>query len=263
MDGENFNAKNVIGFKVTNDKNIHVENMDVKIVNIGNLQDLGYKNFGFFNLDFFRWMSILKLNSTDNRIFYYLLSKMQKSNECVVTHQEIMNHLKIAKPNLSKSLKKLLEHKIILRKKLGVGEYKIKLNELKINEALAFCGKGTKENVNNHRHLAARNCPYGTEKDLWGGYTITDKKTGKKMPSNQFLNAPNDEKKERYLEKHFLIDEEIKEEVKKEMKAIPDKKFKETSIKGMEIMTKLMESNPEISAMELFAKLGEMGELDF
>lgn len=262
MDGENFNAKNVIGFKVTNDKNVHIENMDVKIVNIGNLQELGYKNFGFFNLDFFRWMSILKLNSTDNRIFYYLLSKMQKSNECVVTHQEIMDYLKIAKSHLSKSLAKLLELKIIVRKKLGVGEYKIKLNELKINEALAFCGKGTKENVNNHRHLAALNCPYDTEKDLWGGYTIKDKKTGKKIPSNQFLDAPNSKRKEMYFEDNFVIDEEIKEEVKKEMKAIPDKKFKEHSIKGMKMMTKLMENNPQISAIELFAKLGEMVELD-
>lgn len=139
-----------------------------------------YNDFATVNLEFFRWLSMQKLTARKCRILHYLFSKMNFDNRVIITNKEIQEELKIYKTNLSNDLKDLIEKGILLRSKVGIKSYEVRLNldSIYINQQAIYKGKRSSQNIKSHKELIERNSPYYLQPDLFGGASIVDKKTG-------------------------------------------------------------------------------------
>lgn len=181
----NFNSKATISLeqkettrRVTIDiPNNEAEDVTAGILKNNHLRNL-YSNFCIINQDFLSYVLSCNLSQAQLKLLVFLISEMDKENRIFINNQILMEKLSISEKTAIDAVKKLTQKKIIVRQKIGVSNYEMRINYDILNPQFLFKNKATRENVTKHRGLIEHLTPYVKQKNIAGGVDLIDSDNG-------------------------------------------------------------------------------------
>lgn len=157
--------------------NREVEDVTAGVLKNNHLRNL-YSNFCIVNQEFLSYVISCNLSQAQYKLLIFLISEMDKENRIFINNQILMEKLSISEKTAIDAVKKLTQKKIIVRQKLGVGNYELQINYDILNPQFLFKNKATRENVKAHRGMIEHLTPYIKQKNTNGGIDLIDTDSG-------------------------------------------------------------------------------------
>ena len=157
--------------------NREVEDVTAGVLKNNHLRNL-YSNFCIVNQEFLSYVISCNLSQAQYKLLIFLISEMDKENRIFINNQILMEKLSISEKTAIDAVKKLTQKKIIVRQKLGVGNYELQINYDILNPQFLFKNKATRENVKTHRGMIEHLTPYIKQKNTNGGIDLIDTDSG-------------------------------------------------------------------------------------
>ena len=157
--------------------NREVEDVTAGVLKNNHLRNL-YSNFCIINQEFLSYVISCNLSQAQYKLLIFLISEMDKENRIFINNQILMEKLNISEKTAIDAVKKLTQKKIIVRQKIGVGNYELQINYDILNPQFLFKNKATRENVKTHRGMIEHLTPYIKQKNTNGGIDLIDTDSG-------------------------------------------------------------------------------------
>ena len=146
-----------------------------------------YTNYCILNQDFLLYVISCRLTSIQSRMLFLLMANMDKENKVLINNQILIKELKSSEKSIIEATKKLEQHKIIVRQKLGVSKYEYEIRYDMLNPQMAFKNKSSKENVKAHKALMHQEAPYIKQYTTDGYVDLINSDTGEIFETRRII----------------------------------------------------------------------------
>ena len=160
-----------VEFEIPNDE---IGNVTAGIFKVNHLKGL-YQDYCILNQEFLKYVISLNFTAREYKIFLFILAKMDNGNKVLLANQFIADQLGLDETNVSRVINKFVREKIILKKRYGTSKYEVLLNYDVLNPQMVFKGKSSKDNLEMHKAIIAKEGPYVRQSNIFGGVDLVNR----------------------------------------------------------------------------------------